>query len=293
MKIGFIGLGAMGHAMAGHLLKGGHSLAVWNRSPGKATELVAAGAREATSPADAALGAEVVITSLSDDAAVEGVVLGEQGLARSLPQGTVHVDTSTLSPALAERLAQAYAAQGRGYVSAPVLGRPPAAAAGKLFVMAAGPAQAVATARPALEGLGQRLFVVGEKPAQANLLKLACNFLIFTTLEQLGEVFALTEKGGLDRAQVFEVLTESFFTAPVHKNYGKLIVEDSYQGGVPVKLAEKDTRLILEAAKSLSVPMPYADIASGRWKAARAHGEEGLDFAVLARQVARDAGLKS
>jgi 3-hydroxyisobutyrate dehydrogenase-like beta-hydroxyacid dehydrogenase len=278
--------------MAGHLLKTGQSLTVWNRSPDKAAPLIEAGARQAASPAEAAGGAEVVITSLSDDTAVEQVVLGEKGIARGMASGAVHVATSTTSPALSERLADAHAKQGQGYVAAPVLGRPPAAAQGKLFVMAAGEAAAVASARPVLEGLGQRLFVVGEKPAQAHLLKLCCNFLIFTTIEQLGEVFALTEKGGLERAKVFEVLTESFFTAPVHKNYGKLILDRAYSGGVPVTLAEKDTRLVLEAAQALSVPLPFAEVTRDRWSAAHAHGEQDLDFAVLARQVARDAGLK-
>ncbi|MET0406233.1 MAG: NAD(P)-dependent oxidoreductase [Cystobacter sp.] len=292
MKVGFIGLGAMGSAMAGHLAKAGHTLTVWNRSPDKAASLVEGGARLAASAEEASAGAEVVLSSLSDDVAAEQVVLGEKGIARGLGRGAVHVSTSTLSPALATRMAEAHAKQGQGFVAAPVLGRPPAAAQGKLFVMAAGEAGAVATARPVLEGLGQRLFVVGDSPAQAQLLKLCCNFLIFTTLEQLGEVFALTEKGGLERARVFEVLTESFFSAPVHKNYGRLIVERAYAGGVSVKLAEKDTRLVLEAARELSVPLPLAELTRERWAAARAHGEQDLDFAVLARQVARDAGLE-
>ncbi|EPX56020.1 3-hydroxyisobutyrate dehydrogenase family protein [Cystobacter fuscus DSM 2262] len=293
MKIGFIGLGAMGSAMAGHLLKAGHALTVWNRSPDKAAPLVEAGARRVASPAEAAAGAEVVISSLADDAAVEQVVLGEDGLARGLGAGAVHVGTSTISPKLSERLADAHARKGQGYVAAPVLGRPPAAAQGKLFVMAAGEAGAVATARPVLEGLGQRLFVVGETPAQAHLLKLCCNFLIFSTIEQLGEVFALTEKGGLDRARVFEVLTESFFSAPVHKNYGRLILERAYgPQGVPVTLAAKDTRLMLEAGEALSVPLPLASLVRDRWISARARGEQDLDFAVLARQIAQEAGLK-
>jgi 3-hydroxyisobutyrate dehydrogenase-like beta-hydroxyacid dehydrogenase len=292
MKVGVIGLGPMGAAMAEHLLKGGHELTVWNRTAAKAEPLVARGARLASSAAAAAAGAGVVLSSLAHDEAVEEVVLGPGGVVEGLAAGAVHVSTSTVSPALSARLAQAHADKGQGYVAAPVLGRPPAAAQGKLFVMAAGRPDTLEAARPVLEGLGQRLFVVGERPEQANVLKLCCNFLIFSTIEQLGEVFALTEKGGLERAKVFEVLTESFFTAPVHKNYGKLIVERAWEPGVPVKLAAKDTRLMLQTGEALGVPLPFASVVRDRFVAAQAQGEGDLDFAVLARHAARDAGLE-
>ncbi len=292
MKIGFAGLGPLGSAMAGHLLKAGHALTVWNRTPEKAEPLLAQGARRADSPAALAAEASVVITSLAHDEAVEQVVFGDKGLLESLAAGATHIATSTLSPALSARLAQAHAQKGQHYVAAPVLGRPPAAAQGKLFVMAAGAPEAVASVRPVLEGLGQRLFLLGERPERAHLLKLACNFLIMSTIEQLGEVFALTEKGGLDRAQVFEVLTGSFFTAPVHKNYGQLIVDRAFDPpGATVKLGAKDTRMLLEAADALAVPLPFASVVRERFVASRAQGEEGLDFAVLARHAARDAGL--
>ena len=292
MKVGFVGLGPLGAAMAGHLMKSGHTLTVWNRTAAKAEPFRALGARVAASAAEAAAGAEVVLSSLANDAAEEEVVLGPGGVVEGLGAGAIHVATSTISPALSARLAQAHADKGQRYVAAPVLGRPPAAAQGQLFVMAAGEPETVDAARPVLEGLGQRLFVVGEKPEQAHVLKLCCNFLIFSTIEQLGEVFALTQKGGLARETVFEVLTESFFTAPVHKNYGKLIVERAWQPGVPVKLAVKDTRLLLQAGEALEVPLPFASVVRDRFLAALAQGEGDLDFAVLARHAARDAGLE-
>ncbi|MBV8613906.1 MAG: NAD(P)-dependent oxidoreductase, partial [Acetobacteraceae bacterium] len=264
MEIGFVGLGPMGSAMAGVLLRHGHRLTVWNRTAAKAEALVAAGARQAATPAEAA-GGDVVLTSVANDAAVESVALGPDGVIGGLRAGAIHVGTSTVSHALSERLGEEHAARGQRYVAAPVLGRPPAAAEGKLFVMAAGEAGAIADARPVLERLGQRLFVVGERPALASVLKLCCNFLIFTTIEQIAEVFALGEKSGLDRATIFEVLTGSFFTAPVHRNYGRLILERAYDPpGATVDLAVKDTRLVLQAGEALSVPLPLASLVRDR-----------------------------
>jgi 3-hydroxyisobutyrate dehydrogenase-like beta-hydroxyacid dehydrogenase len=292
MDIGFVGLGPMGSAMAGVLLRHGHRLTVWNRTAERAEPLVAAGARRAGTPAEAARG-DIVLTSVANDAAVESVVLGREGVADGLRAGATHVSTSTISHALSERLAAAHEARGQRYIAAPVLGRPPAAAEGKLFVMAAGEAAAIADARPVLEQLGQRLFVVGERPTQANVLKLCCNFLIFTTIEQIAEVFALGEKSGLDRATIFEVLTESFFGAPVHRNYGKLILDRAYDPpGATVGLGAKDTRLVLQAGEALSVPLPLASLVRDRFVSAVARGEAGLDFTVIARQAAEAGGLK-
>ena len=292
MDIGFVGLGPMGGAMAGVLLRHGHRLTVWNRTAERAEPLVAAGARRAGTPAEAARG-DIVLTSVANDAAVESVVLGRKGVADGLRAGATHVSTSTISHALSERLAAAHEARGQRYIAAPVLGRPPAAAEGKLFVMAAGEAAAIADARPVLEQLGQRLFVVGERPVQANVLKLCCNFLIFTTIEQIAEVFALGEKSGLDRATIFEVLTESFFGAPVHRNYGKLILDRAYDPpGATVELGAKDTRLVLQAGEALSVPLPLASLVRDRFVSAVARGEAGLDFTVIARQAAEAGGLK-
>ncbi len=291
MKIGFLGLGPMGNAMAHRLIAAGHELTVWNRTPQKAQGLVEAGATLANTPAEAARPAEIVITSLANDAALEEVVLGADGVADGLSEAALHVSASTVSMALVARLAEAHAARGQHFVSAPVLGRPPAAEAGKLFIMAAGEGEAVARAETVLNEIGQRVFVVGDKPEQANLAKLACNFLIFSTIEQFAEVFALVEKGGVDRAKIFELLTESFFTAPVHKNYGKLLLDRAYEPGVKVTLGAKDTKLFLQAGEELSVPLPFASLLRDRFVAAVARGEADLDFTVIARQAAEQAGL--
>jgi 3-hydroxyisobutyrate dehydrogenase-like beta-hydroxyacid dehydrogenase len=291
MRIGFVGLGPMGFAMAHRLVEAGHVLTVWNRTPEKARPLAEAGAAVAGTPAEAAGAAEIVISSVANDAALEAVTLGQQGIAAGLAKGALHVSASTVSMALVARLAAAHAARGQEFVAAPVLGRPPAAAAGKLFVMAAGDAAAIDRAAPVLERIGQRIFVMGARPEQANLAKLACNFLIFSTIEQFAEVFALAEKGGVDRTKIFELLTESFFNAPVHRNYGKQILDRAYEAGVKVTLGAKDTKLFLEAGESLAVPLPMASLVRDRFLAAVARGEADMDFTVIARQAAEQAGL--
>ena len=291
MDVGMIGLGPMGSAMARSLMRAGHRVSVFNRSAAKIEALVRDGAVAAASPAVAANG-DAVITMVANDAAVEAMVTGPDGLIAGMRTGCVHIAMSTMSVALADRLAEMHAAAGQAFLSVPVLGRPPAAEAGKLFLMAGGAADRIETLRPVFDALGQRLFVVGPRPGQANLIKLCANFLIFSTIEQLSEVFALAEKGGVAPSSVFEILTESFFSAPVHKNYGKLIVDKAFDPpGANVHLAAKDTRLVLQAAESLSVPLPFASILRDRFLATEARGEGELDFAVISRRAAEDAGL--
>ena len=291
MDIGVIGLGPMGSAMARSLLRAGHRVSVFNRSANKIDALVRDGAIAAASPA-AAADNEAVITILAHDAAVEAMVNGATGVIAGMRPGAVHLVMSTMSVALADRLAEQHAAAGQSFLSVPVLGRPPAAEAGKLFLMAGGASETIAAMRPVFDAVGQRLFVAGARPSQANLVKLCCNFLIFSTIEQLAEVFALGEKGGIAPDAMFEMLTESFFSAPVHKNYGRLIVDQAFDPpGANVRLAAKDTRLVLQAAESLAVPLPFASILRDRFLATEARGEAELDFAVIARRAAEDAGL--
>jgi len=291
MDIGVIGLGPMGSGMARSLIRAGHRVSVFNRSADKIDALVLDGAIRAASPASAADN-DAVITMVADDAAVEAMVTGPIGVIAGMRAGGVHLAMSTMSVALADRLTEMHAAAGQAFLSVPVLGRPPAAAAGQLFLMAGGAADRIAAMHPVFDAVGQRLFVAGTKPSQANLIKLCANFLIFSTIEQLSEVFALAEKGGVAPAAVFEILTESFFNAPVHKNYGKLIVDKVFDPpGANVRLAAKDTRLILQAAETLAVPLPFASILRDRFLATEARGEGELDFAVISRRAAEDAGL--
>ncbi len=292
MKIGFVGLGPMGTPMAGRLLEAGHDLAVFNRTRAKADDLVARGALRAGSPAEAARDAEIVFSMLAHDAAVEGLAFGPEGILAGLPKGAVHVSTSTISPDLSTRLQRAHAEHEQLYAAATVLGRPPAAQSGELFIVLAGSETARRKIAEPLATLGQRVFDLGEDPAQANLVKLSLNFMIFSTIEQMSEMFALNDKGGVAPATLFEIMTNSFFTAPVHKNYGRIIVDQRFDPpGAAVPLALKDNRLLLEAAEAMAVPVPMASLLRDRYLAMTAKGEAALDFAALSRRSRDDAGL--
>ena len=292
MQIGFVGLGPMGEPMATRLLEAGHALSVYNRTAARADALVQAGARRAQSPAAAAQDAEIVFSMLANDDVAEPLVLGPQGIAGTLRPDCVHVSCSTISPALSSRFDAAHREQGQLYAAATVLGRPPAARSGALFIVQAGSSAALARIAEPLALLGQRVFELGSDPAQANLVKLSLNFMIFSTIEQMSEMFALNEKGGIAPATLLDILTNSFFTAPVHKNYGKLIVERRFDPpGAAVPLAAKDNRLLLDAAAALSVPVPMASLLRDRFLAMTARGEAHLDFAALSNRARDDAGL--
>jgi len=291
MKIGFIGLGNMGAAIAGNLVKAGHDVTVYNRTAAKAEPLVAQGAHAAATIKDACRG-EAVFTMLADDHAVEEAALGPEGIVASLPKGALHISSSTISVALSERLTAAHAKAGQRFVAAPVFGRPEAAAAKMLFVAAAGPADAIKTAQPLLDAIGQKMFVLGEKPSSANLVKLSGNFLIAVVIESIGEAVALVTKGGVDRHAYIDLLTSTLFSAPVYKVYGNLIANEKFSpAGFAAPLGAKDIRLALQAAESLRVPLPLASLLRDRFLRLMAEGGENLDWSAISTLAARDAGL--
>jgi 3-hydroxyisobutyrate dehydrogenase-like beta-hydroxyacid dehydrogenase len=293
MKVGFIGLGNMGQPMARNLRAAGHELAVYNRSRDKAESLRQQGARVADSPADAARGAEVVFTMLSDDAAVEGVVFGEAGLLSGLGQGALHVSSSTLSVGLSERLTEAHAKAGQRYVSAPVFGRPEAAEAKQLWVVASGPQADVARCRPLLEALGRGLTVLGEKASQANVVKLTGNFLIASMTEALGEAFALTRKSGIEPPVFLELFQSVFARSPIFERYAVLIAGAQYEpAGFKLRLGLKDVRLALEAAGAAEVPMPLASLLRDHFLEGVARGMGERDWSALGALAAERAGLE-
>ncbi|MGE5241177.1 MAG: NAD(P)-dependent oxidoreductase [Bacteroidota bacterium] len=290
MNVGFIGLGRMGSGMAANLLKAGHQVTVYNRTADKAAALTAQGAKAAARVADACRGA-AVITMLANDDAVESVAFGKDGIVASLPAGAMHVSSSTISVALSERLTQAHAKAGQHFVSAPVFGRPDAAAAAKLFIIAAGAPAAVQAAAPLFDAVGQKTFVLSESPKAANLVKLSGNFLIAAMIESLGEALALVGKGGVDARQYLEMLTSSLFNVPIYKNYGGMIVGGTFEpAGFAAPLGQKDIRLTLAAAEELRVPMPLASLLRDRFLTLLAHGGENLDWSAIGRLAAKDAG---
>jgi len=290
MRVGFIGLGNMGVAMAATLIKAGHELTVYNRTPAKAEALVDQGARYAQTVADACRG-EVVITMLSDDNALENVVFGENGIATVLSPGAIHISSSTVSVALADKLTAAHAAKGQKFVAAPVFGRPEAAAASKLFIAVAGADDAVDACMPIFNALGQRTFRFGPKPSAAALVKISGNFLIASVLESLSEVLALIGKGGLNQREYLDFLTSTLFTAPVYKTYGGLIIEKKFQpAGFAAPLGLKDVRLALSAGENLRVPLPLASLLRDRFLTLLARGGESLDWSAIAQVAAADSG---
>ena len=292
MKIGFIGLGNMGAPMADHLLKAGHEVIVYNRTAEKAKALVRQGARQASSVSDAC-DADVVLTMLADDHALETVSYGDKNMLESLPKGHIHLSCSTISVALADKLTSDHEGAGQHFVSAPVFGRPEAAAAAKLYVVAAGIPASVEKCQPIFDAIGQRTFRFGDKPSNANLVKLSGNFLIMSVIESLSEALALVGKGGLDQREYLDFLTSTLFNAPVYKTYGTLAVEKKFQpAGFLAPLGLKDVRLALQAAESLRVSLPLADLVRNRFLTLLANGGESLDWSAISQIPARDAGLK-
>jgi 3-hydroxyisobutyrate dehydrogenase-like beta-hydroxyacid dehydrogenase len=291
MDIGFIGLGLMGANMATNLLLAGHQVTVFNRTRGKTEPLVAMGARAAARAGDVCHG-DAVFTMLADDDAVADVAFGEGGLIATMPACALHISCSTISVALSERLTTEHTQASQRYVSAPVFGRPEMAAAGKLFVVAAGPADAVGAAQPLLDVIGQRTFVVSQTPKAANLVKLSTNFLIAAVVESLGEAMALVDKGGLDRRGYLEMLTSTLFGGPIYKTYGALIADRKFEpAGLAVPLGQKDIRLALAAAEELHVPLPLASLLRDRFLTLRAHGGDHLDWSAIGDLAAKDAGI--
>ena len=291
MRVGFIGLGNMGLPIARNLLKAGHELTVYNRTRSKAEALASAGAKVADSPTEAST-AEVVMTMLADDQAVEQTTLGDGGILNTLASGGVHLSLSTISTALSRRLTAAHAARGQSFIASPVFGRPDAAAAARLVVVAAGPGEAVERVRPLLEGIGRKLFVIGTEPYQANTFKLAGNFLISSMLETLSEAFTLIQKSGVEPAKFLEVLNGSFFQSPIYENYGKIIIAQKFSPpGFALHLGLKDVRLVLAAGDEAAVPMPVASVIRDHYLSAVARGWGDMDWAALAKVVAEDAGL--
>jgi 3-hydroxyisobutyrate dehydrogenase-like beta-hydroxyacid dehydrogenase len=291
MEVGLIGLGNMGSGIAKTLLRAGHRVKVYNRTRARAEALRPDGAIVAGTAAEACVG-EAVITMLADDDAVEAQVFGKNGVLASLPRGAIHISCSTISVALSDRLAAEHAKAGQEFVSAPVFGRPDAAEAARLAVVAAGPKAAIDRCKPLFEVMGPKLWIAGEKQSHANVVKLSGNFLIASVLESLSEAIAFARKSGVDAASLMDFLTSTLFNAPVYKTYGGLIVEGNYDKvGFALPLGLKDTRLVLQAAEAQSVPMPIASVIRDRFITAIARGHANSDWSALGRIAAEDAGL--
>jgi 3-hydroxyisobutyrate dehydrogenase-like beta-hydroxyacid dehydrogenase len=281
----------MGSAMATRLLEAGFDVTVYNRSPGKADGLAARGATVAATVAQACAG-DVVFTMLANDDAVAAVVTGEAGVLATLRPGATHVSASTISVALSKRLTAAHAAAGQQFITSTVLGRPEAASAGKLFVLAAGPAEAVEPLMPVLDALGQRTFRVSDVASVGNVVKLSANFLLANVIESVGEAVALVSKAGVDRADYIDIITSTLFSAPAYQTYGGLIAREEFEpAGFAARLGLKDIRFVLAAAEELEVPLPIASLLRDRFLTLLAAGGGDLDWSAISTLAQRDAGL--
>lgn len=285
-----MGLG-IGKSLLRKLAPQGHSITVYNRTAEKAAPLVEAGARLAKTPAQAA-GGEVVLSIVADDAAVTALTLSDDGILSGLKDGAVHVGMSTVTVDMADRLAAAHEAAGKHYVSAPVMGRPQAAAAGEIFIAAAGRAVDIARVKPVFDAIAKGTFVIGEHPVQANLIKLGMNHLVHCVVEVLAEFFALVEKGGVSPKVAREFLVGTSFNAPIYQRVSTLVVEKKFApGSASARLALKDNRAIMAAAEKFGAPLPFASILHDRLVALIAQGDGEIDYAAISRLVRRDAGL--
>jgi 3-hydroxyisobutyrate dehydrogenase-like beta-hydroxyacid dehydrogenase len=291
MKLGFIGLGHMGAAMAANLVTAGHVVTVFNRTPGRSGALVELGAHEAAHLAEAC-DAAAVITMLANDDAAADVVLGQDGLIAHMPKGAIHISMSTISVALSKRLTQAHAQAGQRYVAAPVFGRPDMAAAAKLFIVAAGDPAAIDACKPVFDALGQKTSTIGVEPSAANLVKLTANFLQASVIESLGEAIALVGKAGIDRRAYVELLTSTIFTSPAYTIFGPLIAAGTFgPAAFAAPLGFKDIRLALAEAEALRVPMPLASLLRDRFLRLFAQGGgETLDWSAIGGLASQDAG---
>ncbi|RTQ52442.1 NAD(P)-dependent oxidoreductase [Hymenobacter gummosus] len=292
-SIAFIGLGRMGQAMATNLLLAGHQLTVYNRTPDKAERLQDRGARLAATPADAVREAEVVFTMLSDDAVLRDVATGDEGFLEAMPRGAVHASCSTVAPATNRELAELHQEQGTWLVAAPVFGKPIVAANGQLWVCLSGAAEGKTRLAPLLPAFSQGSFDLGSDAGAANVLKLCGNFMLGAAIEAMAEAFTLAEKSGLNRLEVFEILTTTLFNSPAYRSYGRMIAEEDYQpAGAAPYILQKDLRLTLAEARTHQVPMPVANIILDHLTATVArHDSADEDWTSFARRISEGAGL--
>lgn len=276
----------MGSAMARNLLRAGHEVTVYNRSREKAEAMRGDGALVADSVGSVCAGAEAVLTMLADDSAVEGL-----NLASRLAPGALHISHSTIGTALSRRLAAAHAEKGQGFLSAPVFGRPDAAEAKRLIVVAGGDSELMARARPLFDAIGRAVFIAGPHPWQANAFKLCGNFMIASMIEAYSEALATLRKAGVDPGEFMAGMNE-LFQSPVYKGYGKAIVDQTFEpAGFALQLGLKDIRLALQTAEECASPMPFASVMHDQMLDAMAHGQENLDWVSMSAVSARHAGL--
>jgi len=312
MDIGVVGLGHMGAAVAARLIDAGHDVTVYNRTASKAESLLAKGATLAHDPEGTASG-DIVITMLADDKALESVLFGHskeydgkrasngsgngansEGLIVHQSKHTIHISMSTISARLSRLINAASTSAGKKFISAPVMGRPDVAERGELVVMTAGDQALIKKCKPVFEAIGKKTHIIGEHPVQANIAKLAANFMISSMIETFSEAFALVRKNCIDHHEFLDIMATGFFASPVYEKYGKLIANGKFKtGAFTVRLQEKDTRLAIEAAIESQVPMPFASVIENAFLSAIGQGKGDLDPCAISEIALENAGIKN
>jgi 3-hydroxyisobutyrate dehydrogenase-like beta-hydroxyacid dehydrogenase len=284
-SIAFIGLGNMGYPIARNLIEQGFFVSLYNRTPEKLRDLVSLGGHAAETPGAAVAAAAVVMTMLSDDAAVTAVV--DQVLP-SLQPGTVFLSLSTIKAETAQMLAERCRTRDVQYVASPVMGRPPAAAARQLSILLSGDAGAKALVAPIVAAIGLRSFDFGAEPGTAHTVKVMLNFMVFAVVEMLSEVMLMAEKAGIDKAVLLDTMLNTIYGAPVFKNYGTLIVQEGdVPNGFAAALANKDLRLAQETAAALGAKLPLAELVKVHFEEMIAEGKGEKDVSGLITHLRR------
>ncbi len=290
-KIAFIGLGIMGQPMALNLLKAGFPLTVFNRTRSKAEPLERTGARVASSPAEAARDAEIVMTIVSDTAAMEEMVLGKGGILETIREGAVLIDSSTISPTASRKFACHLAGKGAKMLDAPVTGSKHGAAAGELTFMIGGDRDVLERVMPVLKILGKKHIYCGANGAGLSA-KLAQNAIQATMVEIFCEGFVLAVKAGIQPQTMFEIVQSSLARAALTDFKAPFIFKGDFTPYFPLKLMHKDLELAMEAAYSQNIPMPTAAAAKEVYGAAKAQGKGDLDYAAVITFLEELAGVK-
>lgn len=291
-KIGFIGIGMMGLPMVQNLITAGYQLAIYNRTPEKASSLIDLGVEVKNNPLDVAEPGGIVMSCVSEDNALTAVV-GENGeLAGRLGKGGIHISMSTILPKTAARLAKQQSEFGGFYVAAPVMGRPDVVLAKKQSYFIAGDEKAKERAKPLLGAIGMKIFDFGIIPENANVAKLAANFLIASAIEAMAEAFAFVSKNHGDADKLLQAVGETLFACPIYQNYGRQILDKKYTEPLfKLQMGLKDIRLIAETATESNTPMRFARVLQDRFSAAVAHGLSQYDWTGIAAEVQAEAGL--
>ena len=292
MKVGFIGLGRMGQAMARRLLDAKHDVGAYNRTPEKIKDLVAAGAKPVASIEQACRYGAAVFSMLADDAALADVAEQKGGLLETLPKGGIHICSGTHGVTIIKKLTTQHRERGQILVTAPMLGRPEVVASGQAGVVIGGPADALSACKPLFDAIGRRSFEAGADPASATAIKIANNFVLGCAMEAMGEGFSLVRKYGVVPNVFYDVMTDGLFNCSAYKIYGKIMVDESYaKVGQMAVLGLKDADLALVAGGAVGVPLPSGNVWRDRLVGAVAHGDGDKDWAVMALEQARASGL--